>query len=102
MEEGRWDESNTEKVRVEEKQRAVRRQRETEAERAMMEGKNWSFLKKEWKEERQNESYKESQSERKNVQKKTCQEWRHGKIEKNSERKKDRMEVRTKVNERKK
>lgn len=38
MEEGRWDEANTEKVRLEEKQRAVRRQRESEAEKAAGEG----------------------------------------------------------------
>lgn len=38
MEEGRWDEANAEKVRLEEKQRAVRRRRETEAEMAAGEG----------------------------------------------------------------
>ncbi|RZC40195.1 Oxysterol BP and/or PH domain containing protein, partial [Asbolus verrucosus] len=37
MEEGRWDEANTEKVRLEEKQRATRRRREAEAEKAAQE-----------------------------------------------------------------
>ncbi|XP_023029945.1 oxysterol binding protein isoform X2 [Leptinotarsa decemlineata] len=39
MEEGKWDESNKEKIRIEEKQRAVRRQREAEAEKASTEGR---------------------------------------------------------------
>ncbi|XP_043239908.1 oxysterol-binding protein 1-like isoform X2 [Amphibalanus amphitrite] len=38
MEEGKWDEANDEKVRLEEKQRAVRRKREAEAEAAAEEG----------------------------------------------------------------
>ena len=38
MEEGQWDEANTEKVRLEEKQRAVRRKREAEAEQAAIDG----------------------------------------------------------------
>ncbi|KAI4874231.1 hypothetical protein NFI96_031969, partial [Prochilodus magdalenae] len=38
MEEGRWDEANTEKQRLEEKQRAVRRRREAEASDALDEG----------------------------------------------------------------
>lgn len=38
MEEGKWDEANTEKLRLEEKQRAMRRKREAEAEQAMLEG----------------------------------------------------------------
>ena len=38
MEDGRWDEANAEKVRLEEKQRAVRRRREAEAEKAAAEG----------------------------------------------------------------
>jgi len=41
MEEGRWDEANQEKVRLEEKQRAVRRMRETEAEMALQEGRDY-------------------------------------------------------------
>lgn len=44
MEEGRWDEANKEKIRLEEKQRAVRRQREAEAEQAAAEGKPLEFL----------------------------------------------------------
>lgn len=39
MEEGLWQEANQEKIRLEEKQRAVRRQREAEAEKAASEGK---------------------------------------------------------------
>ena len=38
MEEGRWDEANSEKQRLEEKQRAVRRRREAEASEALDEG----------------------------------------------------------------
>lgn len=38
MEEGKWDEANKEKLRLEEKQRAVRRLKETEAEKATAEG----------------------------------------------------------------
>jgi Oxysterol-binding protein len=39
MEDGQWDEANTVKLRLEEKQRGVRRQREAEAEKAASEGK---------------------------------------------------------------
>lgn len=38
MEEGRWDEANSEKQRLEEKQRAVRRRREAEASDAINDG----------------------------------------------------------------
>lgn len=38
MEEGKWDEANDEKLRLEEKQRTARRQRELEAELAIQEG----------------------------------------------------------------
>lgn len=38
MELGKWDEANEEKLRLEEKQRAVRRQREAETEKAVQEG----------------------------------------------------------------
>lgn len=38
MEEGLWEEANTEKLRLEEKQRAVRRARESEAEKATDQG----------------------------------------------------------------
>lgn len=40
MEEGKWEEANTEKVRIEEKQRAARRQREVLSEKAAGEGSN--------------------------------------------------------------
>lgn len=39
MEEGRWDEANAEKLRLEEKQRASRRAREHEAENAAAQGR---------------------------------------------------------------
>ncbi|EFA08460.1 oxysterol-binding protein 1 isoform X1 [Tribolium castaneum] len=48
MEEGRWDEANTEKVRLEEKQRAVRRRREAEAEKAAAEGRPFEHYKPIW------------------------------------------------------
>lgn len=38
MEEGKWDEANFEKVRLEEKQRSVRREKENEAEQAASQG----------------------------------------------------------------
>lgn len=38
MEDGQWDEANTVKLRLEEKQRGVRRQREAEAEKASSDG----------------------------------------------------------------
>jgi hypothetical protein len=38
MESGMWDEANVEKVRLEEKQRAARRIREAEVEKAASEG----------------------------------------------------------------
>ena len=38
MEEGKWDDANDEKLRLEEKQRAARRQRELESELAVQEG----------------------------------------------------------------
>ena len=42
MEEGRWDEANTEKVRLEEKQREVRKRREVEQEIATQEGREYT------------------------------------------------------------
>lgn len=39
MEDGRWDEANAEKLRLEEKQRAVRRAREHEIEKATAQGR---------------------------------------------------------------
>lgn len=44
MEEGKWDEANEEKLRLEEKQRSARRQRELEAELAVQEGKEYNSL----------------------------------------------------------
>lgn len=44
MEEGKWDEANDEKLRLEEKQRAARRQRELEAEVAVQEGRFFFFV----------------------------------------------------------
>lgn len=41
MEEAKWDDANVEKVRLEEKQRANRRKRETDAEQAATEGKSY-------------------------------------------------------------
>ncbi|XP_068247171.1 oxysterol-binding protein 1-like [Palaemon carinicauda] len=41
MEEGQWDEANREKLRLEEKQRATRRQREAEAEQAAADGQEF-------------------------------------------------------------
>jgi len=48
MEEGSWDEANTEKVRLEEKQRAVRRKRELEAELALQEGREYEDYQPLW------------------------------------------------------
>ena len=42
MEEGRWDEANSEKVRLEEKQREVRKRREAEQELASQEGREYT------------------------------------------------------------
>ncbi|BFZ04680.1 hypothetical protein BsWGS_07718 [Bradybaena similaris] len=48
MEEGHWDEANRVKVRLEEKQRDVRKLREAEAERLRAEGKEYSTYKPTW------------------------------------------------------
>ncbi|EDW16470.1 oxysterol-binding protein 1 [Drosophila mojavensis] len=48
MEEGRWDESNKEKVRLEDKQRTVRRAREAEAEQAAAEGRPYPVYEPMW------------------------------------------------------
>lgn len=48
MEEGKWDDANKEKIRLEEKQRAVRRQREAEAEQAAAEGRPYQPYKPLW------------------------------------------------------
>ncbi|XP_076045090.1 oxysterol binding protein isoform X2 [Oratosquilla oratoria] len=48
MEEGRWDEANDEKLRLEEKQRATRRKRESEAEAAATEGREYPAYQPTW------------------------------------------------------
>lgn len=48
MEDTRWDEANIEKQRLEEKQRAKRRKRETEAAAAQAEGKVYEVYKPTW------------------------------------------------------
>lgn len=48
MEETKWDEANELKVKLEEKQRAVRRAREEEAERAAAEGKPYVPYEPSW------------------------------------------------------
>uniref|UniRef100_A0A673BTQ0 Oxysterol-binding protein n=1 Tax=Sphaeramia orbicularis TaxID=375764 RepID=A0A673BTQ0_9TELE len=54
MEEGRWDEANSEKQRLEEKQRAVRRRREAEASDAQDEGKEYEGYQPLWFHQRRN------------------------------------------------
>uniref|UniRef100_A0A8C8E3C9 Oxysterol-binding protein n=1 Tax=Oryzias sinensis TaxID=183150 RepID=A0A8C8E3C9_9TELE len=48
MEDGRWDEANAEKQRLEEKQRAVRRRREAEASEALDEGREYEGYQPLW------------------------------------------------------
>lgn len=48
MENARWDEANAEKVRLEEKQRAVRRKREQEAEKSLQEGRPYPSYEPLW------------------------------------------------------
>ncbi|KAH8407179.1 hypothetical protein KR222_009978 [Zaprionus bogoriensis] len=48
MEDGAWDESNQEKLRLEEKQRTVRREREAEAEEAAAEGRPYPAYEPMW------------------------------------------------------
>ncbi|XP_072244030.1 oxysterol-binding protein 2 isoform X2 [Leuresthes tenuis] len=48
MEEGRWDEANSEKQRLEEKQRAVRRRREAEASEALDDGREFEGYQPLW------------------------------------------------------
>uniref|UniRef100_A0AAR5P8P0 PH domain-containing protein n=1 Tax=Dendroctonus ponderosae TaxID=77166 RepID=A0AAR5P8P0_DENPD len=55
MEEGRWDDANKEKIRIEEKQRTVRRQREAEAEKAASEGRPFTPYKPLWFEQKTQE-----------------------------------------------
>uniref|UniRef100_A0A667YGC2 Oxysterol-binding protein n=2 Tax=Myripristis murdjan TaxID=586833 RepID=A0A667YGC2_9TELE len=54
MEAGRWDEANTEKQRLEEKQRAVRRRREAEATDALDEGREYEGYQPLWFHQRRN------------------------------------------------
>lgn len=54
MEEGRWDEANSEKQRLEEKQRAVRRRREAEASDALDEGREYEGYQPLWFYQRRN------------------------------------------------
>ncbi|TKR77101.1 hypothetical protein L596_018135 [Steinernema carpocapsae] len=55
MEEGKWDEANKSKVELEEKQRAVRRRREAEAERAMQNGDAYQEYEPKWFHQKQDE-----------------------------------------------
>ncbi|XP_071535193.1 oxysterol-binding protein 1 isoform X4 [Panulirus ornatus] len=48
MEDGRWEEANSEKLRLEEKQRATRRRREAEAEKAAAEGREYPAYSPTW------------------------------------------------------
>uniref|UniRef100_A0A8C4IHN4 Oxysterol-binding protein n=1 Tax=Dicentrarchus labrax TaxID=13489 RepID=A0A8C4IHN4_DICLA len=52
MEEGRWDEANSEKQRLEEKQRAVRRRREAEASDALDDGREYEGYQPLWFQQR--------------------------------------------------
>ncbi|KAM4616866.1 oxysterol-binding protein 2 isoform 1-T1 [Polymixia lowei] len=54
MEAGRWDEANSEKQRLEEKQRAVRRRREAEASDALDEGREYEGYQPLWFHQRRN------------------------------------------------
>ncbi|XP_077457075.1 oxysterol-binding protein 2 isoform X2 [Stigmatopora argus] len=52
MEDGQWDEANSEKQRLEEKQRAVRRKREAEASDAQDEGREFEGYQPQWFQQR--------------------------------------------------
>nr|XP_023834322.1 oxysterol-binding protein 2 [Salvelinus alpinus] len=54
MEAGRWDEANSEKQRLEEKQRAVRRRREAEATDALDNGREYEGFQPQWFHKRKN------------------------------------------------
>ncbi|CAB1319843.1 unnamed protein product [Coregonus sp. 'balchen'] len=54
MEAGRWDEANSEKQRLEEKQRAVRRRREAEATDALDDGREYEGFQPQWFHKRTN------------------------------------------------
>uniref|UniRef100_A0A1I7ZDC3 Oxysterol-binding protein n=1 Tax=Steinernema glaseri TaxID=37863 RepID=A0A1I7ZDC3_9BILA len=55
MEAGQWDEANKKKVELEEKQRAVRRKREAEAEMAMQNGEAYQEYEPKWFHQKQDE-----------------------------------------------
>ncbi|XP_045559114.1 oxysterol-binding protein 2 isoform X3 [Salmo salar] len=55
MEAGRWDEANSEKQRLEEKQRAVRRRREAEATDALDNGREYDGFQPQWFHKRKND-----------------------------------------------
>lgn len=55
MEDGRWEDANKEKLRIEEKQRAVRRKRESDAEKAAAEGRPYAPYKPLWFEQKTQE-----------------------------------------------
>ncbi|RCN48652.1 Oxysterol-binding protein [Ancylostoma caninum] len=55
MEEGRWDEANKKKLQLEEKQRAVRRKREAEMEKAMQQGLSYEEYQPKWFQKTQDE-----------------------------------------------
>lgn len=55
MEDGKWNESNSEKLRLEEKQRASRREREAEAEKAAAEGRPYPPYEPVWFDKRKEE-----------------------------------------------
>ncbi|KAK6057045.1 hypothetical protein COOONC_05443 [Cooperia oncophora] len=55
MEEGKWDEANAKKLELEEKQRAVRRKREAEMEKAMQQGRSYEEYQPKWFQKTQDE-----------------------------------------------
>uniref|UniRef100_A0A0K0DF58 Oxysterol-binding protein n=1 Tax=Angiostrongylus cantonensis TaxID=6313 RepID=A0A0K0DF58_ANGCA len=55
MEEGRWDEANRKKLELEEKQRAMRRKREAEMEKAMQKGLSYEEYQPKWFQKTQDE-----------------------------------------------
>ncbi|VDM63300.1 unnamed protein product [Angiostrongylus costaricensis] len=55
MEEGRWDEANRKKLELEEKQRAMRRKREAEMEKAMQNGLSYEEYQPKWFQKTQDE-----------------------------------------------
>uniref|UniRef100_A0A0N4WUV1 OSBP1 protein n=2 Tax=Haemonchus TaxID=6288 RepID=A0A0N4WUV1_HAEPC len=55
MEEGKWDEANSKKLELEEKQRAVRRKREAQLEKAMQQGLSYEEYQPKWFQKTQDE-----------------------------------------------